>query len=61
VHISASTNRLLAAAELMELRKPCIDGTLREFSLAEVEHYKGSGQQNTVNPLFCENIIGEFT
>ncbi|XP_064640001.1 anoctamin-10-like isoform X2 [Lineus longissimus] len=47
VHISASTNRLLAAAELMELRKPCIDGTLREFSLAEVEHYKGSGDLDT--------------
>lgn len=44
VHVSASTPRLLIAAELMEMKKPYQDGTLREISVDDISHYKNSGQ-----------------
>ena len=43
IHISATTERLLVAAELMELKKPYHDGSLREVSLANLNHFKNAG------------------
>ncbi len=43
VHISGTTDRLLSAAELMELKKEDTDGLLREISMDDIKHFKNSG------------------
>lgn len=41
--MGASTDRLLMAAQLMELKKEYKDGTLRELSLEDIEEFVGGG------------------
>ena len=55
IHISATTERLLVAAELMELKKPYHDGSLREVSLANLSNFKNTG---TVHYLIIEERGG---
>ncbi len=43
VHISATTDRLLCAAELMELKKPYSDGLLREISVGDIDQFQNAG------------------
>ena len=42
--MGASTERLLIAAELMELKKPYEDGSLREVALDDLHNFKNSGE-----------------
>ena len=43
LHVGAARDRLLIAAELMELKKEYKDGTLREISLEDIEEFVGGG------------------
>ena len=44
VHVSATTERLLCAAELMELKKPYADGLLREIAMDDIDHFQNAGK-----------------
>ena len=44
VHVSATTERLLYAAELMELKKPYADGLLREITMDDIDNFKNAGK-----------------
>ena len=45
VHISGSTERILLAAELMEIKKPYMDDTLREVALDDLKQFKNTGSK----------------
>lgn len=42
IHVGATTERLLIAAELMELKKPYEDNSLREVSLDDLDNFKNT-------------------
>ncbi len=53
LHIGSSTRRLLLGAELMEMKKPYRDGSLREISLADIEFFQGAGDIFTMSKQTC--------
>ena len=44
IHVGATTERLLIAAELMELKKPYEDNSLREVALDDLHNFKNTGE-----------------
>ena len=44
LHVSASTERLLLAAELMELKKPYNDGSLKEVTISDLDGFQNTGK-----------------
>ena len=42
--VGISLDRLLVNAEMMQMRKPHTDGGLKEFVIADLENFKGSGE-----------------
>ena len=42
LHISAETSRLLYAAEMAQMQKPLRDGTLRDFTFADIDMFQNS-------------------
>ncbi|KAI0217278.1 Anoctamin-10 [Lamellibrachia satsuma] len=42
IHVGATTERLLIAAELMELKKPYHDGSLREVSVGDLKNFQNT-------------------
>ncbi len=54
IHVSATCERILIAAELMELKKVYYDGSLREISMADIEHFQNSGE--TKSAFFLPEI-----
>ena len=43
LYVGANTERLLVAADMMDLHKKYADGYYREFSITDVENFEGSG------------------
>ena len=50
--MSASTPRLLIAAEIMEIKKPYMDGTLRELATDDIKNYQNSGEGKSLLNIF---------
>ncbi|XP_046361749.2 anoctamin-10-like isoform X1 [Haliotis rufescens] len=47
LYIGASNERLLMSAEVMAMKKPHTDGFLHEFSVADFDNFRGSGDVGT--------------
>ncbi|XP_041375586.1 anoctamin-10-like isoform X2 [Gigantopelta aegis] len=47
LYIGASLDRYLVSAEMMQMRKPHTAGDLREFTISDLENFKGSGEMST--------------
>ena len=60
IHVGATTERLLIAAELMELKKPYHDGSLREVSVGDLKNFQNTGmlwQHSKTGPCYRPTYV----